>query len=513
MDNNGTGGTPNPLNPSIDGIKPKSISSPANPLIPGAPAVKPVTSNVTSQAPTTNISTPATSPTTLAPNADPNSPILDPTGRPMEQVQVDAAAPKKKKTGLIVGIVIAAVLLLGGIITIAVVLANMNGDPVTLAMKKLMSGEAPANLALSGDIDFKINNDSFPFSRININLNSNIAVESKINESNATLSITDTNGKEYSTTFSEIYSANGDLFFKIEKSSALTKDTNFLELITGAKRGDDLEEVETEEATNDEVEVDVSEGELIEGDEGTEGDPFKPEEEVADSGDSSLLELNEGLGDSTDANASADVDVTELQENLISLVEKNDGVWIKISVNMLNEIKNQAASQNGTSCEIDILSSISKNTASIGNFYSQNPFIESTRDNIPVASKKNPIYKVSISSEKLANFMNAISSSEIAKSWSSCAGNKVNTSVSAHDLDETMRGLPTAYVEINDKYEFTRLYLDFSPTSSEVTLVVDLSFSYPVSVNVSEPTDYTDFTMIVQGLEKKETEGEPTEGQ
>ena len=136
----------------------------------------------------------------------------------MEKAAPAPAAPaKKKKTGLIAGIIAAVVVLILGGVAAAIVIIMMNQtDPVTAAMKKIMDGKAPTNVAIDGDINITLNNEFSPVSNIKIALNSKIISSSAINNSVANVTATIRNVGDFNIEFDEVYAGNGDLYFKID---------------------------------------------------------------------------------------------------------------------------------------------------------------------------------------------------------------------------------------------------------------------------------------------------------
>ena len=439
MKNNGNGGTPNPLNPSIDGVKAKPVANSTNPLVPGAPAVKSAASKTASSTPSANSAAPTASATTLVPNTDPTAQTLDPTGRTMEQAPVKVLK-KKKKTGLIVGIIAAIVLLIGGGIAAAVVLMNMNNDPVTLAMKKLMSGEAPKNVSIDGDIEFYFNVPGFPVSRVNIDLDSDVTAGSMINTTTAELKITNNKGNDYSVKLSELYSADGDLFFKIENAADFIEGTGLLDYVTGMMVNQDTEYT------------------------------------------------------------------TMITNGLMDVIEAEDGVWIRISVNELAELKNGISTQENVSnanCLADLAGEVKRNSTSTANIYNRYPFIKSSKDNITISSKQSPVYKLGIDSEKFTSFANEISNSVVTENIASCQNTEGDATISTENVDQMINKMPDVYVEINANYDFTRLYLESSVSNGLANMKIDFGFDYPTSVNVPEPTDYVDFSDIVKEFTTK----------
>lgn len=158
--NENSGETPNPLNSG--GTMPT-----ANPTPTPSPVATPTPTAAT---------TPATAP---APSPVQTTQVesLDPDGRPMEKVEETGttSGEPKKKTGLIVGIIIAAVVLIGGIVAAVMLLPNLNkGDAVATAMQKLMNGQAPGNVAIDGSINILVNQEGTPIKRVNVALDSEL---------------------------------------------------------------------------------------------------------------------------------------------------------------------------------------------------------------------------------------------------------------------------------------------------------------------------------------------------
>ena len=76
---------------------------------------------------------------------------------------------------------------------------------------------------------------------------------------------------------------------------------------------------------------------------------------------------------------------------------------------------------------------------------------------------------------------------------------------------EIMNALPAIYVEVDNDYNFTRLYLT-SELETGGEMVVDLSFSYPTSVSVTEPVEYRNFSDVIEEVTSSlfKTYGEDT---
>lgn len=166
---------------------------------------------------------------------------LDPTGRAMEQTAPVVETPKKKNTGLIIGLIVGLVVLIGGITAAAVLmLGNKKVDPVATAMQRIMSGQAPQKVTIDGDINILIDNNDSLIKRINIDLDSDIVVGSMINTSSAVLTFTDKLNRDYSVKFNELYAANGDLFFEIEGAKTAIQESGLLDLTGESSMADGI---------------------------------------------------------------------------------------------------------------------------------------------------------------------------------------------------------------------------------------------------------------------------------
>lgn len=444
-----TGNSPQPTEP-VAPAEPTG-AMPAEPT--GAAPAEPA--NVEPAAPANPANEP-TAPTTASVES------LDPTGRPMEKTVQPAEAPKKSKTGLIAAIVAGCVLLIGGIVAAVLVMMNMNkGDAVAAAMQKIMSGEAPKNVAIDGDINILLNNDAYPIKRININLDSDIMVGSMINTSSAVLSFTDQNDKDYSMKFEEVYAANGDLFFKISDVKNVLDESGILNLMNGSTQTTNCIEDESGETNCGATIVETD-----------------CEEEV------DCIEVESAVTSSV------------FNDAIIGVIEAIDGVYLRVSADEMNLLKNGSGSD--ISCVTDLVSDINKNSNSTIQLYSKYPFIASTNEKVAIASKQNPIYQIWLDDKNFAGFVNEMQNTEIASTLHSCLGWDNNATITEEDVAEITSKMPKIYAEVNNENNFTRLYMESDINDGVATATIDLGFSYPTNVNVSEPVEYTDFSEYIQ---------------
>lgn len=197
-------GTPNPLNP--------------NPFDTDSPKTNPVTTsprNVNPSEPVAEVSEVTVTETEVS--ASP----LAPEERPMIQAAPAAEPKKHKKTGLIIGMVLCLFVAVGCGVAAALMLMNSDKDPVSAAMKKLMSGDGPANVVIDGDIEFVVNDSTSEVSKINLDLNAETKSNSLVNSAEANVVLTLRSGGELRFGFNEVYTESGDLYFKLDGVSSL----------------------------------------------------------------------------------------------------------------------------------------------------------------------------------------------------------------------------------------------------------------------------------------------------
>lgn len=469
--NDNPGDTPNPLNPGQD-IKPSPQPSPAQPAQPTQPTQTIQDVQPASPAPAT------------APVADvdggPLVESLDPTGRPMQKAAETTEAPKKKKkVGLIVGIIIAAVVLIGGGIAAALIIMNMNKtDAVSAAMNKLMSGDGPENVVADGTIDILPNDANSPFSRVSIALNSGVIMGSNINTSSAVVTIVDSSNNNYSVEFDEVYAANGDLYLKVDGATAMLEDLQNLIISQSYPLEDPyiLEDC----ATDDTDCIELRDTKCAEDENGAM---------VCDVVDVEEIDANEDLISGGDL----------LSGGLLDVIETIDGEWIKISTEDMGLLTDGLTSQSNFSCISNLVNDINKNSNSAIELYNKYPFYSSTSENLVVASKNNPIYKLVINADNFANFVNSINNSVLSSDIYTCLNLDDNVSMTSEDIAEIVKQLPEMYVEIDANNNFTRFYTK-TETEEGAEVIIDLSFTYPSNINVSEPVEYVDFMDIMQEI-------------
>ncbi len=461
--NENPGETPNPLNPNP---MPTPNPAPNEDVVMVAQNSVPNTQEEAFTSAETNIAVESSSP------AD----------RPMEQASTTVAAPeKKKKTGLIAGIIAAvAVLLIGGAVAAVLLLTAQQKNPVMAAMNKIMSGEAPTNVAIDGNIDITVNDIMSPISNVKITLDSKLITNSAINNSVAKVTATVRNVGDFSIEFDEVYAGNGDLYFKIDGATSALEDSGILYLLSLAGQMQNVVD-----CGNDEYCQTTEIEDLI----------------CSDGEDCDLLEIDDTELNILDGGQNVlDESTIAYFASLINVVEVIDGEWLKVSVDELNILNNGLVADSAISCVTDLVSEINTNSNSAAELYRKYPFINATNNNIKLASKQYPVYQISLDSKNFANYVNSIQNPEVSGNLYSCLGWGDNVQVSAGDVEELVNEMPNIYVEVDGNDNFTRLNLTSNLDNVGASIAIDLAFTYPNNVNVAEPDEYQNFEDVIQEI-------------
>ena len=466
--NDNTGEMPNPLNPNN------------NPLD-ANPADSQPLEKIVEEVQTVN-----TAPT--------EQPAADPMARPMEQAPVaEPIQPKKKKTGLIVAGIIAAVVAIGCGVAAAIIFAMNGGDPVEKAVAKIMSGEMPAYTALNGQITVTPSDESSVISNVTIGLDSKAATTSMLNDTKATVTANFVSGDAVDFSVEEVYGSNGDLFLKLENvGDALEGFAEAVENSASYQNTVDCIEDETGETICD--------------------DQFTTTTQNCEVDDVNCLSTY----------GSVDSSNTGLATTLGSLggvIELIDGQWLRVSLDDLSSLSGSGvvSADNGMTCIAGVLSNYKNYSNSIVESYKKAPFISSTTEGVTLASKSGqPVRKIVLNNENYKGFANSMKDSAFMKDLMACSDEGANVETSA---DASFDNMPTMYVEVDKDFNFARLAFDApirgastcdcvyadecdcGDESEEIAkLSVDVSMSYPDTINVAEPKEYTDLSTLLQQL-------------
>ena len=461
--NENPGETPNPLNPNPEGNpEANDVALDANPS-------EPVESTSTAQPEQVDPLMQATDGITNQSNSDPMS-------RPMEKAPpTEPAAPvKKKKTGLIIGIV-AAVLVAIGCGVVAAIMLMGQGDPVSKAMLKIMEGKSPANVAVNGTIEITPTDKDSMLTSLKIDLKSDATTNSMINHTTANVTASLDQMGDIEVEAEEIYAESGDLYIKID---------GLADAINNLSAGVQQNYMVTD-CTSEEVETDCVSDDLT-------IDTTTSESELA------IFDAFSGI------------------------VEIIDGEWLRVTVDQLKAVTDEIGTSNSLSCLSDVAQEAKNSSNSIAELYRKYPFVGSTTDGVTVASKNSTVYRVVFDREKFTSYSDALKDSTFVKKAISCLGeDKVTTNENAvNELDK----LPNVYVEVDKDNNFSRVYfettlkqtatdncycpdeadcsacLDEPVETNVANMKLDFGLTYPSTINVAEPTEYQDLVTVIQQL-------------
>lgn len=427
-----------------------------------------------------NTPVPGPQPVNTAPgNTVPITPAA-PGFRPMEQALPPEPPKPKKKKGWVIGVAVAAtVLIIGGIVAAIMVPILTKKDAVAAAVAKIVNGDAPANVIIDGDIDIAVNSKFSPITNLKISLNSGLVPSSMINNSVAKVTASVRSVGDFTVEFDEIYASDGDLYFKIDGATSALEDSKILYLLNLTSNMHQVIDCGDDEQCQEE-ELNITECDNEENCETL--DTSKSESLVLDQGGQNML----------------DEDTLNFVASMVDAIEIIDGEWLRISTDDLGKITSNGLEDSEASCVVDLVSSINSNSNSATDLYTKYPFIKSTTENVGVASKQYPVYMVSIDSADFANFINSIKNSAISQKVYSCLNLEDNVWMDKSDVESALGGMPPIYVEVDNDNNFTRLYLQSDINDGEATVTMDLNFSYPANINVPEPLEYTDYSDFIQ---------------
>ena len=388
----------------------------------------------------------------------PEHDITDPANRPMAKIEIPEPKKSKfkgrKRIGLIIGMIISLFLAIGCAVTATLLLLNApRGDLVAIAVNKIASGKAPENVMIDGMIEITPENKKSTVPNLQITFGTEMTAKSMINSTLARISAQTKDGEELSVDISEIYAANGNFYLKVDGLKNLLAKTDFADQLV----------ISDQTTTQPEVDCYVA-----------EGCPSAPSENTTK-------------------------ETKKLLTVLGGTIEVLDGEWVKIPVNDLNSILNaNFDNDNEFVCMAKLMGDINTNSNALSDFYLKNPFITSTDQNLTVTNERDTIRKVTINDQNFRAFMEAAANSSAMTNLASCL-HYASVENSINGLSEALQNLPDIYAEVDGDDNITRIYVDAKIDKGRAKLVANLRFSYPENVNVPEPTEYKDWSALING--------------
>ena len=347
--------------------------------------------------------------------------------------------PKKSKAKKVL-IFFLVLIILGGIGCGAAALTMMflNNNPsdrMSKAIEKVLSGDAPRIINAQGTIGMVTSTGDTTSTTTNIELNATFDTNNNTNTLNARANF-ELGGSKMSVVVDELRDKEGDMFIKL--------------------RGLDGAMINSDE-TN-----------CIGGPEGT---------------------------NCTSAATDVASPITAVFSGLLDAI--NDR-WILISGDVDEELSAfQITTSQSFTCAVDAFENDDNWVNSLAKKIESNQFISYSTENLEIQKKKNQLYKLTVDKTKLSAFIKSLNGSELINELDGCAtGETESTTLSS--LQSMLESLPVLYVEVDDSYNFTRVYSKI--TNDSGTTTVDLNLSYPSKIDINTPDEYTDLSTIMSNL-------------
>ncbi|MBR3236226.1 hypothetical protein IKF92_00895 [Candidatus Saccharibacteria bacterium] len=175
-------------------------------------------------------------------DANPAEPVqaatTSPVAAPVETTTAAVAEPvKKKKTGLIVGIIVAVLALAGAGVAAAILLAGGGNDPVVKAIEKVANGDMPQYVKMNGSFEVSSSDGTAAIKNMALKIDSDLNTKNTTNSVKAELSVELSSGKPLSFELEGVSTESGDLYFKIDGVSDIL--TQYIKMLGGATTTDD----------------------------------------------------------------------------------------------------------------------------------------------------------------------------------------------------------------------------------------------------------------------------------
>ena len=398
-------------------------------------------------------------------------------------------AKKSHKTGLLVAIILLVVAIATGVAA-AIILLNPFGktDAVPAAISKLMSGQLPEYVSMTGTVNVSTTSESSMFSSLSVDFSGGIKNRSGESFTNAKVLAGLVGGGEFDFNVDEIYTADGALYLKMSNVYHELGDYYFAPL-SEQNNGLTAETTETNCTTVNGVENCIESREVMEidciGSEGTDN-----------------CAMVEPILIEPTTEAETETEGTKSLYDYLGVFDVIEDEWIRIPESSFNSVSSITTISNmPTQCLIDAAGKLGQYGSDFANKYKEYPFINYSTENPGIVKRANDLYRLTFDSDKLAKFINSMSNSGFMNELLACTGGQAtNASVDAAALTQVIAALPTIYVEIDDNDNFTRLYLSVTTPDGLTTATADFSLSYPSSLTIKEPSEYIDINQALSDI-------------
>lgn len=346
---------------------------------------------------------------------------------------------RKSKTPLIVASAVAACAVLVGIVAAVLLIVNpFGGDRVSIAISKLLNGNASPLVSIEGTINTDYTDDEFlETTSLTVNAGFNNNIGGNYVNSIAEMNLND--GSALGFEASQIYTEDGDTFVKL---GTLGANIN-------AQGTDNTSEGTAETAPDSSNATDSS--------------------DTANTGSAS-----------GGAN------------NMLQMISILNDQWILAATD--GETSSATAlggDQSPATCLSVTIPQLSLSLSSVASAYNANPFITSATDNLGIASKGGTLYRLLFDAEKLAGFVNALDDTDAINDVLTCFNAaEYDGEITTSEAAELSSIIPALYVELDSNNNFARVYVNIETEDTDT--VADLNIYYPESINIEAPEEYLD---------------------
>jgi hypothetical protein len=217
--------------------------------------------------------------------------------------------------------------------------------------------------------------------------------------------------------------------------------------------------------------------------------------------DEITIKLSEMLADKKlylKATTDKEVDTTDIDEDdetaqyslmIASFINMLGGKWISMSLTDATSGLPSGSTNETAQCLIEAMKDTSDTKIDLGGIYENNKFVTSSTDSLKISKKNDPLYKLGIDSEKAASFVNAVANELGSSDAAKCIDTTSSEEVTAEQISEIVKELPTVYVEVNSDYNFTRFYTNYTASDESLGIKVDLTLNYNPTIEATAPSD------------------------
>lgn len=374
--------------------------------------------------------------------------------------------PKKKRTGLIVGLILAFLVLVGGIaFAVFAIIKNQPENVMAESFSNLINAK---QVAVSGSFTYTPKGElSSSVGPINVTIDTKV---SDLNQSSdTTVSATFANtGKTIELSLGEVILNNGVFYVK---ASGVTK--LYQEFLSGM-----IDEYLSTAALRYSS---------------MSADPAV------------VAAINEY--------------VAEIKTRIENIVKKVDDQWFEFSMedilnsDLISQSLNQASRDSilkTYNCVVEKTNEAAKNSNEFSDLYAKNRFIK-------LESSSDSYYKVSLDAENTANFINALPDTKLFSGLTECATSGAFTvnsttfdsaaviesttpSVSADDIANAIKNIPDIYFKFDGFLDHHLVGVKVEDDSDYYSSSVNLNLAYPSNLSVTAPANSRPIMELVEDV-------------